>query len=177
MSESKLKSTERGQKSSKKKPAGVLVAKIEKRGNDWAAKIPALKFSVADKSFPRLRSSLKKIIEEMVGKRNFKVLIEGSASDAEVLIVPSDPKILKQVSRARNKKFRTYSVEIKGGKLNNLSIGLDYDLNPLKPYPTFLFIPHKQKFEHHHIELTWKEAKRLRDWLNKMSDSFGSDLT
>jgi hypothetical protein len=61
--------------------------------------------------------------------------------------------------------------QIRDGRRDNLSIGLEYDDNPedaAQLYPVFLFTPDmRNTIEHHHIPLNVSQAKQLRDWLTQ----------
>jgi len=53
------------------------------------------------------------------------------------------------------------------GLPTELSISLDYDTDPDKVYPVLLYIPDIRQFEHHHISLNKKQARKLHKWLGK----------
>jgi hypothetical protein len=57
---------------------------------------------------------------------------------------------------------------IRASKVDTLSISWDYDVNPKKKYPVFLFTPDMNDTnEHYHIALTPAQARKLRDWLSE----------
>jgi hypothetical protein len=65
-------------------------------------------------------------------------------------------------------RFNTKSKKIRSSDIDNLSIGLEYDTNPDKPYPMFLYTPSISELNNHfHIALSRKQAKILRDWLSE----------
>jgi hypothetical protein len=65
------------------------------------------------------------------------------------------------------RKFLRFKT-IKGGQIDNLMINLDYDVTPKRLYPVILFTPDmKDTNTHYHIRLNKKQARELRDWLNK----------
>jgi hypothetical protein len=49
-----------------------------------------------------------------------------------------------------------------------LSISLDYDTDPNKAFPVFLFVPNPKRHEHYHIELDKKATKKLLKWLESL---------
>lgn len=56
--------------------------------------------------------------------------------------------------------------ELVDNMFGNLSIGWDYDTNPEKKYPVFLYTPDmKNTNVHYHVPLTKRNAKRLKKWL------------
>ena len=60
------------------------------------------------------------------------------------------------------------ALTVKGGKLNNLSISWDYESDPddkSQRVPSLLVTPNRKKFEHYHIDLNRKQAKKLKNWL------------
>jgi hypothetical protein len=62
--------------------------------------------------------------------------------------------------------FDPKALTVKAGPLDELSIRLDYDIDPQDTFPCLLFVPNYKKPEHFHIPLTRKKAEELRDWLN-----------
>lgn len=66
-------------------------------------------------------------------------------------------------------KDRYGSTDIRTGRIDNLSIGWDYEDNPedvKQRKPVFLFTPDmKDTNTHYHIELDRRQARKLRDWL------------
>lgn len=145
----------------------VLKAPVRMVGGSWSAQIEEMGFYVAEKSVPKLQASLKRILEEMVGEKGFSVRVEGRTRKPEhFLVIPSHPELLRPILDAKKKKFNTRSKVIKRGPVDGLSIGLDFDLNPLKPYPVILFVPNENEADHFHICLSNKEAQAMRDWLD-----------
>lgn len=66
-------------------------------------------------------------------------------------------------------KDRYGSTDICDGRIDNLSIGWDYEDDPedaSQRYPVFLFIPDTEHHNHYHIELDREKAQILRDWLD-----------
>lgn len=59
---------------------------------------------------------------------------------------------------------------VRDSKVNNLQISWDFDVlddYEKSKYPVFLFTPDMENTQkHYHIELSRKEAKQLRNWLN-----------
>ena len=63
--------------------------------------------------------------------------------------------------------------EVRKGKISHLDISLDYDTDESKKYPVFLFTPViNNTDDHYHIELTYKEAKVLNEWLNSYLNDY-----
>lgn len=56
-------------------------------------------------------------------------------------------------------------------RFDTLSIGLEYDYVPEDSYPSLLFTPNKDEFEHYHIALNVEQAKALKNWLNNWINS------
>ena len=66
-----------------------------------------------------------------------------------------------------SKKFDPKPLKLSTSKHETFEVGLDYDTNPEKTYPVFLFVPDRKQFTHWHLPLTRQQARRLRDWLNR----------
>lgn len=65
-------------------------------------------------------------------------------------------------------KDRFGITDITKGKRDQISISWDTDTNPeneKERYIVLLFIPDADKFEHHHVPLSNKQAKVLHKWL------------
>ena len=66
-------------------------------------------------------------------------------------------------------KSRYGSTSIRPGRIDNLDIGWDFEddeTDKRQRKPVFLFTPDmKNTVNHHHIELSRAQAKKLRDWL------------
>jgi hypothetical protein len=109
---------------------------------------------------------LEGMIPEIVGI-TCKAKIQESKDGIFELTVTNIEKVLK-ILQARKKKFKIYPLELKAGKRDNLQINLDFDFNPLDPYPVFLFTPNMEDTnQHYHISLNKNEAKALQSWLTK----------
>lgn len=67
----------------------------------------------------------------------------------------------------RESKFKPRIHAVTRSKRQSFDISLDYDTDPEKTFPVFLFIPDRKQFTHWHIPLTRQQARRLRDWLNR----------
>jgi hypothetical protein len=63
-------------------------------------------------------------------------------------------------------KYDAKILSITPGPYDALSISLDYDDDPQKLFPVFLFVPIMDQPEHWHIQLNREQAVKLRDWLN-----------
>jgi len=66
-------------------------------------------------------------------------------------------------------KDRYGTTTIIDGKIDNFSVGWDYDDNPedkKQRFPVFLFTPNMENtIDHYHIALDREKSEILRDWL------------
>ena len=49
-----------------------------------------------------------------------------------------------------------------------LDVSVDWDTEKDERVFVFNFTPRKDRFDHHHIEVSNKKARELRDWLNSL---------
>lgn len=71
-------------------------------------------------------------------------------------------------------RFGITSIEQSDKSVDTFDISWDIDgddeSDKAQRYPVFLITPDKKEFDHHHVSLSRKGAKDLRDWLAEFLD-------